>query len=243
MGGDTFIFKQFAITQTRSAMKVGTDGVLLGALVSLSGSERSVLDVGTGTGLIALMIAQRSSNQTTIEGVEIEQAAAYEAAQNAKNSPWSNRLSIENVDFQSFAASKTERDQLYDLVVSNPPYFNGSYKSQIVERTAARHSELLNSDDLISGVVSVLNRDGGRFAAIFPYQNAAIFIAKAASSGLFCNRIMEIYSKPSSGIKRIMAEFSFSKRLLVSEKLTILDSSGDYSDQFRALTREFYLKF
>lgn len=243
MGGDTFIFKQFAITQTRSAMKVGTDGVLLGALVSLSGSERSVLDVGTGTGLIALMIAQRSSNQTTIEGVEIEQAAAYEAAQNAKNSPWSNRLSIENVDFQSFAASKTERDQLYDLVVSNPPYFNGSYKSQIVERTAARHSELLNSDDLISGVVSVLNPDGGRFAAIFPYQNAAIFIAKAASSGLFCNRIMEIYSKPSSGIKRIMAEFSFSKRLLVSEKLTILDSSGDYSDQFRALTREFYLKF
>lgn len=243
MGGDTFIFKQFAITQTRSAMKVGTDGVLLGAWVSLIGTERLVLDVGTGTGLIALMIAQRSTSRAGIEGVEIEQAAAYEAAQNAKNSPWSNRLSIENVDFQSFAASKTERDQLYDLVVSNPPYFNGSYKSQIVERTAARHSELLNSDDLISGVVSVLNPDGGRFAAIFPYQNAAIFIAKAASSGLFCNRIMEIYSKPSSGIKRIMAEFSFSKRLLVSEKLTILDSSGEYSDQFRALTREFYLKF
>lgn len=243
MGGNSFNFKQFSIRQELSAMKVGTDGVLLGAWVALSGDEFSILDVGTGTGLIAIMMAQRSATRTTIRAVEIETAAASEAQFNAQLSPWVDRITVENIDFQSFAAKAQAQGQRFDLIVSNPPYFNGSYKSSVMERTAARHSELLNSDDLLGGVVEILDRESGRFAAIFPYQNAAIFIAKAAALGLFCNRIMEIYSKPSSGIKRMMAEFSFAKRHLVTEQLIILDSDGQYSDQFRRLTIDFYLKF
>ncbi|MEG0033531.1 MAG: methyltransferase [Mucinivorans sp.] len=240
MGGDIFRFKQFVIHQAQSAMKVGTDGVLLGSWVDLRGTERHILDIGTGTGLIALMVAQRSSAwQAKIEAVEIEVAAATEAQQNVNNSPWKSSIKVSNIDFQTFAARATDK---YDLVVSNPPYFNGTYKSKDVERTAARHSELLNSDDLLFGVTSVLD-EKGRFVAIFPYQTAAVFVAKAASAGLFCNRIMEIYSKPSSGIKRVMAEFSFTKRLLITEKLTILNAEGDYSEDLRRLTCDFYLKF
>lgn len=243
MGGNSFNFKQFSIRQQFSAMKVGTDGVLLGSWVDLSGDESSILDIGAGTGLIAIMMAQRSASGAMIRAVEIEAAAASEASLNAQLSPWADRIEVDNIDFQSFATRSQQEGRSFDLIVSNPPYFNGSYKSCVIERTAARHSELLNSDDLLSGVVQVLDRDRGRFAAIFPYQNAAIFIAKAASVGLFCNRIMEIYSKPSSGIKRIMAEFSFAKHLLCTEQLTILDCDGQYSEQFRSLTIDFYLKF
>lgn len=240
MGGDSFRFKQFKICQSHSAMKVGTDGVLLGAWVELLGKEHTILDVGTGTGLIALMVAQRTVGWgATIDAVEVETAAAKEAKENAAASPWADRVKVENIDFQTFALHSTVK---YDLIVSNPPYFNGTYKSQDQERTAARHSELLNSDDLLSGVTRILAFEG-RFAAIFPYQTAAIFIAKAVSYGLFCNRIIEIYSKPSSGIKRVMADFSFIKGHLFTQRLTILGADGEYSDDLRDLTSSFYLKF
>lgn len=221
-------------------MKVGTDGVLLGSWFGVVGDERRVLDVGTGTGLVALMAAQRMAWVDRVDAVEIEGSAAGEAAQNAKNSPWGDRMVVHCVDFQSY--SQIEGLEKYDLVVSNPPYFNGSYKASGLERTAARHAELLNSNDLIAGVCRVLRPDGGRFAAIFPYENAAVFVAKAASAGLFCNRLMEVYSKPGSGVRRMMAEFSFFKRLLVTERLVISDEGGAYSADFRALTKDFYVK-
>lgn len=240
MGGDSFRFKQFVVHQALSAMKVGTDGVLLGSWVALNGGDRSILDIGTGTGLVALMVAQRSDPAAQVDAVEIESAAAREAIDNVARSPWSSKIKIMNIDFQSFAAAS---DNLYDVIVSNPPYFNGSYKSKIVERTAARHSELLNSDDLLAGVARILDRERGCFSAIFPYENAAVFIAKAASVGLFCNRMLEIYPKPSSLIKRIVAEFSFSRQVLVTERLYVLDDQGQYTPEFRVLTADFYLKF
>lgn len=222
-------------------MKVGTDGVLLGAWFGVTGDERRVLDVGTGTGLVALMAAQRMVWVDRVDAVEIEAAAAAEAALNARNSPWGDRIMVHCVDFQGY--SQQEGVGKYDLVVSNPPYFNGSTKASGLERTAARHAEWLNSDDLIAGVCRVLEPERGRFAAIFPYENAAIFVAKAASAGLFCNRLMEVYSKPGSGIKRLMAEFSFSKRLMATERLVIADEGGAYSAAHRALTGDFYLKY
>lgn len=240
MGGDSFKFKQFVVHQSLSAMKVGTDGVLLGAWARIDSADRRILDVGTGTGLVALMVAQRSSPDAIIDAVEIESAAAGEATRNVDISPWRDKIRVSNIDFQTFAAASVEP---YDLVVSNPPYFNGTYKSKIVERTAARHSELLNSDDLICGVKRILNRETGRFVAIFPYENATVFIAKAASAGLFCNRMLEIYPKPSATVKRIAAEFSFARRLSSSERLTILDHAGVYTADFKALTVDFYLKF
>lgn len=238
MSSDRFSFKQFTVTQAISAMKVGTDGVLLGSWAVLGGGERRVLDVGSGTGLIALMIAQRSDAE--IDAVEIETGAATEAAQNFAASPWGGRLHLYQTDFQSFARNSAQK---YDLIVSNPPYFNGTYKSQQAERTAARHAELLSSEDLIDGVLQLIEPENGRFVAIFPYENAAIFIAKAATRGLFCNRLLEILPKPSRMAKRMAAEFSIHKKEPVARSITILDAAGGYTPQYKELTQDFYLKF
>lgn len=243
MSSDRFSFKQFVVVQRFSAMKVGTDGVLLGSWAALRGDEKNILDVGSGTGLIALMIAQRSSSSgAAIDAVEVECGAAREAKDNFKASPWSDRLELYESDFQNFARTK-ERLQTYDLIVSNPPYFNGTYKSQQAERTAARHTELLSSEDLIAGVIKLIEPQNGRFAAIFPYENAAIFIAKAAASGLFCNRLLEILPKSGRSPKRMAAEFSLHKHQLEAQSITILDSNGECTEQYRALTGDFYLKF
>lgn len=240
MGGDSFRFKQFTVTQTVSAMKVGTDGVIIGSWAALAGGERRILDVGTGTGLIALMIAQRAP-QAIVDAVEIESGAATEAAANFEQSPFADRLDVKVIDFQNFSGSC---EQKYDLVISNPPYFNGTYKSIDAQRTAARHSELLPSIDLIEGVLRVIEPVNGRFAAIFPYADAAVFIAKAAGAGLYCSRLLEILPKSGRAPKRMAAEFSMSRTLdVTTEQLTILDDTGEYTDQYRALTRDFYIKF
>lgn len=241
MASDFFYFKHFTIKQTDSAMKVGTDGVLLGCWVNLCQDTKKVLDVGTGTGIIALMIAQRGHTDLKINGVEIEPQAAKEASFNAERSPWADRISIYNDSFQNF--SKKETAGSFDLIVSNPPYFNGSYKSEIAERTAARHIELLGSDDLIDGVIHLLNKESGRFAAIFPYEEGTLFIAKAATKGLYCNRICEVFPKLHGNIKRIMAEFSFKRYTTQNEKLIIATENRDYTEQYKSLTKDFYLKF
>lgn len=240
MGGDSFRFQQFTINQTVSAMKVGTDGVVIGSWAALSGDERSVLDVGTGTGLIAMMVAQRAP-QAAVTAVEVESGAAREAAANFAASPFADRLSIVSSDFQSFAKSCCHK---FDLVVSNPPYFNGTYKSIDAQRTAARHTELLPSEDLIEGVLQVIEPEHGRFAAIFPYADAAVFIAKAAGAGLYCSRLLEILPKSGRSAKRMAAEFTTTRPAeVITEQLVILDESGCYTDQFKVLTRGFYLKY
>lgn len=241
MKSERFSFKKFTVQQRLSAMKVGTDGVLLGAWVSLTGLEEHILDVGSGTGLIALMVAQRSAH-AHVDAVEIESGAALEATSNFSNSPWRDCLSLHQTDFQGFAHHRHDL-MTYDLIVSNPPYFNGTYKSQQAERTAARHTELLSSEDLIVGVLQLLEPENGRFAAIFPYENAAIFIAKAATAGLYCNRLLEIFPKPCRAPKRMAAEFSRHKKELITESIIIADASGDYTDDYRLLTSDFYLKF
>ncbi len=238
--GDSFKFQNFTVYQEKSAMKVGTDGVILGSWVRCLGRER-ILDVGTGTGLIALMVAQRCES-AQIDAVEIEQSAAIEANSNFEKSPYGDRIKCYNVDFQRF--SKAECQKKYDFIVSNPPYFNGSYKSVDAQRTAARHSELLPSEDLIDGVVRVLDPNGGVFAAIFPYSNAAVFIAKAATRGLFCTRLLKIFPKPGREAKRMAAEFSLRRDCQIKEEeLMILDSFDHYTDAYKELTKEFYIRF
>lgn len=231
--------------QTQSAMKVGTDGVILGswANVDFKRSDISVLDVGTGTGLIAMMVAQRGRG-AMVDAVEVESGAASEAGYNFSMSPFSDRLRVVHQDFQSFAKEQEALGKRYDLIVSNPPYFNGTFKSVDAQRTAARHTELLPTDDLIAGVLKLIKEDGGRFSAIFPYSDAAIFIAKAASSGLYCNRLLEIYPKEGKQPKRIAAEFSRQRTSdVISEELTVLNNAGVYSDHYRRLTSDFYHRF
>lgn len=257
-----FHFKHFEVEQTRSAMKVGTDGVLLGAWVGLNGHEKHILDIGTGTGVIALMLGQRTAGygeEARIDAVEVEEDACAEAAGNFQRSPWSGRLQAVHMPVQTYADASEEK---YDLIVSNPPYFMAGLDFRrgrgwdtspgatvpTRERIAARHAEMLPYEALIEAVVKLLEPDSGRFAAIFPYQEFAVFTAKAAVAGLYCYRQLEIRGAEKKGIKRVAAEFSFRKptggKEIRRESLCIENGGGtDYSEAYRQLTGEFYLKF
>lgn len=217
-------------------MKVGTDGVLLGAWVDLE-NVHTVLDIGTGSGVIALMIAQRS--KADIHAVEIDEPSAKQAKNNFDASIWNDRLGVETISFQDFAKKHASK---FDLIVSNPPYFSKSLKPNTPERTLTRHTEQLSNTDLLGGIKSLLSTDG-RFCAIFPHTEGNIFIAEAANYGLFCNKKLYIKTKPNNPIIRILIDFSFTKKRLVEETLSIHTSAGEYTDEYRALTAEFYLAF
>lgn len=220
-------------------MRVGTDGIILGSWIDVMGGEKRILDIGCGTGLLALMMAQRNLT-AHIDAVEIEPLAAAEAELNCRNSPWTERLVVHEISVQAYAAQCTEK---YDLIVSNPPYFINSPHNEQLARAAARHASLLPYADLVDAVVSLLT-ENGRFAAIFPYSEAGIFIAKAATAGLYCNSKLNIIPISSRPVKRIAAEFSFTKGIVTEENLTIeTDIKGEYTEKFRELTSPFYLRF
>lgn len=236
-------------------MKVGTDGVLLGAWVSLAAeaAPRRILDIGTGTGVIALMLAQRTAAATPpprIDAVEVDPEAAAEAADNFAASPWSDRLRAHAAPVQQYDA-----EAKYDLIVSNPPYFmagndfrrgfDTSASLPSAARIAARHAEMLPYDDLIEAVLRLLHPDG-RFAAIFPYHEAGVFIAKAAARGLFAHRLLEVRGTPRKPVKRLALECALCRPTrdeIIRETLHIEDGSGGFTENYRRLTADFYLKF
>lgn len=243
-----FKFKQFEVHQLQSAMKVGTDGVILGAWASAREQDRSILDIGTGTGLLALMMAQRTAHLNPppmIDAVEIETLAAAEALFNITNSPWSDRICVHECSFQQLAYQMAQKGQKFDLIISNPPYFVDSSLSTQAARTAARHAALLPYDDLISGVNSILDRERGRFVAIFPSQEGGIFIAKAAASGLFCNRRLNVRHLQERPIKRMVCQFSHHPTPEIEESELIISHGLDqqYTTQYMELTKDFYLRF
>ncbi|MBO5875596.1 MAG: methyltransferase [Alistipes sp.] len=230
-----FRFKQFTVHQQRSAMKVGTDGVLIGAWASVRGTDRAVLDIGTGTGLIALMIAQRNP-KAEIVAVEIDAESAEQARENVAASPWSNRIRVEECAVQEFVA-----EQKFDLFVSNPPYFVDSFKCSDESRNTARHTDTLSFVELMRSAERLLAPDG-RFAVIVPSEAALSVIA---AGRLHLVRRCDVRSKPKGSPKRVMLEFSPRfEGAAVREEMTIGDgSNGGYSPEYIALTRDFYLKF
>jgi tRNA1Val (adenine37-N6)-methyltransferase len=236
MPNQFFRFKQFAVRQERSAMKVGTDGVLLGAWANIGNTKR-VLDVGTGTGLIALMIAQRSA--ALIDAVEIDENSALQAIENVKSSRWSERIKVYNKSFQDFTSETINR---YDLIVSNPPYFVNSLKSEEVARMVARHNEQLSHSELLYGVSKLLT-DHGRFVGIFPYVEGNIFVAEASKYGLFCISRVSIHGKVNGPIKRVMLNFSRHKQPLEESVLSIRGFDSEYTPEYVQLTKDFYLAF
>lgn len=236
MPNQYFRFKQFAIRQEKSAMKVGTDGVLLGAWATI-GEAKHILDVGTGTGLIALMLAQRSN--AMIDAVEIDQQAATQAMENVNSSRWGNRIKVFHNSFQEYWNNTEQR---YDLIVSNPPYFHKSLKSPEVARTVARHTEQLPYSDLLKGVSNLLN-EHGRFAGIFPYVEGNIFVAEASTYGLYCNKRVNVLGRSNGNVKRLLLEFSKAKVPLVEEDLTVRAGETEYTAEYINLTRDFYLAF
>lgn len=237
MGNSYFRFKQFTVHQSNAAMRVNTDGVLLGAWANVSGANR-ILDIGTGTGVIALMLAQRNSS-AHIDAIEIDAQSAAEARSNVNLSPWANRIDIINCSLQSFAPSVSH---MYDLIVSNPPYFNQSLKSPHVGRNISRHSESLPYSDLIEGVKKLLD-PVGKFCGVFPYSEGNVFIAMAGAHGLYCTQKVNVQSRPGRKVLRVLLQLEATKKPVTESTLTIHNPAGSFSDEYKRLTSDFYLGF
>lgn len=233
-----FQFKQFRIGQERSAMKVGVDGVLLGAWADASGAKR-ILDVGTGTGLIALMMAQKNP-LAEIDAVEIDPEAFQEAKQNVEQSMWRNRIHLECNSFQEFAGHS---DQKYDLIISNPPFFANGVKALLQSRSQARHADSLPLPDLISGAAGLL-RANGKIALVLPIESLQELEKLAEKQHLFLSRLCRVKPNPVKPVFRILVEIANSESILQEEELMIeFEKHHDYTPEYRELTKEFYLKF
>lgn len=237
MRGKGFTFKQFHIDHSRCAMKVGTDGTLLGAWASLPPLGR-ILDIGTGTGLIAIMAAQRTS-AARITAIDIDEDCVAQALENVATTPWHDRIEVLHTPLQEFTAAEP-----YDVIISNPPYFVDSLLSPDAARSVARHTDTLSFDDLTQGVLRLLSHNG-HFALILPPPEMDRFLS-AARGRLFIVRHCEVWTTPTSGARRIMAELSTQPPAQPpqNEKLIIEDSGPQgYSEEYKRLTRDFYLKF
>jgi len=226
-----FKFKKFSIVQSKSAMKVGTDGVLLGSWVNCQ-SAKKILDIGAGTGLISLMLAQRN-NECNITAVEIDKETSEEANININNSKWRDRISIINININNFITSDK-----FDFIVSNPPYFPANFSKN--KRAIARHTNLLSFQDLIRTTVKLLSSKG-IFAVILPKIAEAIFCKTANANKLFLIRICQVKGQKSSDIKRVLLEFSFEKSSLDSDSLVIEESRHIYTNKYIDLCQDFYL--
>ncbi|MDR1919106.1 MAG: methyltransferase [Tannerellaceae bacterium] len=237
MANDYFRFKQFMIRQERCAMKVGTDGVLLGAWVGLDGC-RKMLDVGTGTGVIALMLAQRKP-EATVEAVEIDESAYGQAKENAGDSPFARRIHMIHAPFSDYAS---QTDSKYDLIVSNPPYFVRSLKNPDPQRRIARHTDSLAVEELIEKAKGLLTKDG-RLALILPAGQADELSAIAQSNELSVTRQTLVIPFPGAAPKRILSELSTAlSPACTADSLLIADACRQYTTAYVALTRDFYLK-
>lgn len=232
-----FQFKQFRIEQEQAAMKVGIDGVLLGAWTSVNDC-RQMLDVGTGTGLIALMVAQRSAAHVT--AVEIEKKAAEEAARNVQASPWASRLDVKHCSLQRFVASGPQQ---FDRIISNPPYFTNGSKAASAERTLARHADSLPFAELLDASGKMLSLNG-RLSLILPVEPALRFIDLAKSYRLHLVRLTRVMPHRQKQPHRYLMEFARFPGKLASDELPIRNVDGQsYSPEYKALCKAFYLFF
>jgi len=216
-------------------MKVNTDGVLLGAWVNPENAE-TVLDIGAGTGLISLMLAQRT--EARITGVEIEKNAAEEAIQNVHNSKWNNRILIENCSFQEFAVTSKSK---YDLIVSNPPFFSNGIKNSNPHLSIARHNHLLPFADIIGGTKKILS-ENGKLALILPFNYAQEFIDKSSRENLFLLRFTAVKPFIDKEPNRCLMEFVREVQVIQKTQMSIYDESRtEYTEEFKKLARDFYL--
>jgi tRNA1Val (adenine37-N6)-methyltransferase len=240
MSNTSFAFKKFTIRQEKCAMKVGTDAVLLGAWAKTYGVRRA-LDIGTGTGIIALMLAQKCG--CTIDAIDIDEVAAGEAKANAGNCPWSDRVHIHHISLQDFAKMQDEK---YDLVVSNPPYFSDAQPATEESRTKARHTVLLPFTDLINGATKLLSKEG-KFYVILPTKEGELFREMAEAKGLHLRRLTRVKTTPEKPEKRLLMQFGFTAKPQVSESTLIIEKDNQnaqhYTDEYKELTKEYYLYF
>ena len=233
---DFFQFKQFVVHQDRCGMKVGTDGVLLGAWAE---GGKHILDIGTGTGLVALMLAQRCQG-AEITGVELNEQAALQAQENVDASPFAHQITIENVPIQRFSLQPSLHGH-FDSIVSNPPFYH-SLKSKNHERTLARHTESLAFTELFEAV-SLLLAPKGCFSAVIPVEQMDDFLAEAHIKGLFISRVVKVKTVENKQAKRCLVAFAKQPpTIFQEEEATIRDVDGRYTAWYSQLTGDFYLK-
>lgn len=235
MSNNFFKFKQFTVFQDQCAMKVGTDGVLLGAWCKVSRCF-NVLDIGTGTGLIALMIAQRNA-KVIIDAIDIEESCIKQAKQNIAQSPFAHRVDAQQKTFQCLVQ---QTDKKYDLIVSNPPYFQNALKSPSISRSYARHADTLSFYEIISEGVSLLTQNGS-IALVLPYEFKKAVLMHAATVNLFAHRITNVSPVVHKPPKRLLVEFAKCEVECIENNLTIEHSRHQYTEDFKVLTKDFYL--
>ena len=232
-----FRFKQFSVNQDKCAMKIGTDGVLLGAWVPVDATVRSILDVGTGTGVIALMLAQRSYAEI-VDAIEIDADAYEQAVDNFETSLWGDRLFCYHASFQEFVS---EIDDQYDLLISNPPFYTENFKTSNEKRDLARFEDALPFEHLLIGGMKLLS-EHGKLAMIIPYKEEQELLALAEQIGLYPERITRVKGNPEKEIKRSLLLLSKIKSTeMVSDTLVIETGRHQYTQEYIELTRGFYL--
>ncbi len=238
-----FKFKQFEVNQNRCAMKIGTDGVLLGAWTSIENRPFSILDIGAGTGILSLMLAQRCPSEI-IDAIEIDDDAYEQCVDNFEASPWGDRLFCYHASLEEFTE---EIDDKYDLIISNPPFYSEDYKTDDKQRDMARFQDAMPLDYLIESVSKLLSEEG-IFSVIIPFKEQEKLIKQALNSKLYPNKITHVKGNSTSEIKRSLIEFSFQPTAnnsarddIKTEVLTIELSRHDYTKEYINLTKDFYL--
>lgn len=229
-----FQFKQFTIHQDQCAMKVSTDACILGAWVPVEQAE-NILDIGAGTGLLSLMMAQRSTAR--IDAVELDQPAFEQAKSNISQSKWHNRISVFQGKIQDFSS-----DKKYDYIVSNPPFYQNHLKSEKVQKNQAHHTETLSFEELLDSVLR-LRTTSGKFAVLLPAYEATVLEDLAVSKGFFPQKKLTVRHREGAKILRVIVEYGTSSVVLENTKLLIKDAQEQYTAQFSALLKEYYLIF
>lgn len=232
---DGFTFKQFFVAHDRCAMKVGTDGILLGAWAPVAGVKR-ILDIGTGSGLIALMLAQRA-NDAVIDAVEMEAQAAGQAAENAQASPWSERIHIHQADFLAWTPDDSHR---YDLIVSNPPFYEKGVECGSAERQLARYNASLEHESLLRGAAQLITEEGC-FCVVLPESAGGAFTLKAQEMGWHIRLRTDVCDNETKLPHRVLLAFSPMPGECFTDRLAIRGPDQRYSDAWCGLTQDFYL--
>ncbi len=247
MSNKPFAFKQFSVEQDRCAMKIGTDGILLGAWVNLK-DPYSILDIGAGTGIIGLMMAQRS-NAGLIDALEIDENAYEQCVDNFENSNWGDRLFCYHASLDEFAEEMQDEEK-YDLIISNPPFHepplpaasppNGENRISNL-RKIARFNDALPFEELAESASKLLS-DEGELAVILPFSEEANFLKIAKNFNLFPNMITRVRGMENTPIKRSLLQLSFSEGKVQESELTIEISRHQYTEEYKDLVKDFYLR-
>jgi tRNA1Val (adenine37-N6)-methyltransferase len=221
-------------------MKVGTDSIMLGSWVRTKNAQR-ILDIGTGSGLLGIMLAQKTQDTCLIDGIDIDASAISQAKENAKNCPWPQRLTFYYISLQKISFGEG-----YDLIVCNPPYFpinvRANKTSSVQNRPHARQTIELDHPTLLQAVTKHLSASG-QFCCVLPEQAAKIFIVNAENLGLYCTRELQVQSKQHTHVTRFLLEFGRIKKVKKCEKLSIYNQLGSYSKEYIALCKDYYLNF